>query len=476
MEVQKRWAAIPISRRLAILKSARYRLAAAAQEFASTALPELGRTTADTLAAEVLPLLEACKFLENRAAKVLRTNHLGRSGLPFWLLGTRSEVRRVPFGTVLIIGPSNYPLLLPGVQALQALAAGNAVIWKPGRGGKTAADIFARALAAAGLPQGLLRVTEDSVDAAEQEIARGVDKVFFTGSAQTGQALLRRLAEMLIPCVAELSGCDAVVVLPSADLHRVVKALAFGMRLNGSATCMAPRRVLLVDAGPEHRQEFLRLLTAALDQVRAVPIAPQIRERLRELLADASHQGAEIVGDLQGPSMKPVLVLHGRPSMAIANADIFAPVLTVISVEGVPGVVAAHEACDYALTTSIFGTEVEARAMAEELQVGTVLINDLIVPTADPRVPFGGRRRSGFGVTRGIEGLLEMTAVQVIAARRGRSTRHYDASTALHDDLFRALVTAMHGSSLPQRWRAVKQVIEAGRKMQNQRRGPLQGS
>lgn len=84
---------------------------------------------------------------------------------------------------------------------------------------------------------------DESVEAANREIDAGVDKVFFTGSSGSGHQLLSRLASSIIPSVAELSGCDGVIVLPSADLERVVKALLFGMRLNGSATCMAPRRV-----------------------------------------------------------------------------------------------------------------------------------------------------------------------------------------------------------------------------------------
>ena len=452
-----------------MLTGARHRLAALQGSFAEAAAPELARTVSDTLASELLPLLEASKFLERSAAALLKPRKLGRRGLPFWLSGIRSEILRVPFGTVLVIGPSNYPLFLPGVQTLQALAAGNAVIWKPGHGGVRTAEIFASAMGEAGLPEGLLRITEESVEAAQREIQQGVDKVFFTGSASSGRALLRQLAATLTPCVAELSGCDAVVVLPSADLTRVVKALAFGMRLNGSATCMAPRRVLLVDADERRRDRFTVALQSALEGVRGVPLPDTVRLRLVELLRGAQAAGATVVGgDASAPEVRPLLVLNGQTAMEIANADIFAPVLTLVSVTGESGVLAAHEACSYALTTSIFGNEEQARAIATRLTVGTVLINDLIVPTADPRLPFGGRRRSGFGTTRGIDGLLEMTAVKVVAVRRGTSERHYDAPTPMHDRLIGGVVTAAHGSSVRGRWLGVKQLVDAGRRL-NQR-------
>jgi len=120
-----------------------------------------------------------------------------------------------------------------------------------------------------------------------------------------------------------------------------------------------------------------------------------------------------------------------------------------------------HEACPYALTASIFGEEREARLLAEMLTAGTVTINDLIVPTVDPRVPFGGRRGSGFGVTRGAEGLLEMTAAKTIAVRSGRSTRHFDATTPAHEPLFDGVIRASHAKSLSQRFRGLREIVAA---------------
>jgi len=236
-EMQRQWAARPVAERLSVLRRARRLLSGRAEALCASMPSELALTHADSMVAEILPLLEACRFLEREASRLLKVRRLGRRGLPFWLSGMDAEVHRVALGTVLVIGPGNYPLFLPGAQAMQALVAGNAVVWKPGLGGRRVAESFAEAMAEAGLPDGLLRVTEETVEAAEREIAAGVDKVFFTGSAATGRVLLRRLADTLTPCVVELSGCDAVVVLPSADRERLVKALVFGMRFNGSATC-----------------------------------------------------------------------------------------------------------------------------------------------------------------------------------------------------------------------------------------------
>ncbi len=463
---QIEWAATPMAKRLRVLKGARRRMAGLADAFVAAVSTELSRTAADTLVAEVLPLLEACRFLEREAEGILAVRRLGRRGLPFWLSGVDSEVQRVSLGKVLVIGPANYPLFLPGVQALQGLAAGNAVVWKPGIGGRAMAEIVAEALHAAGLPEGLLRVTDESVEAALAEMRTGADKVFFTGSALAGRAVLRELAESATPCVMELSGCDAVVVLASADLNRVVAALTFGMRLNGSATCMAPRRVFLVGATAERKRQLIGLLLTGLDRVEGIWLPERVHGQLRLLLKTATEAGATVHGELD-LNQQPVLVTDVAPSMEIARADVFAPVLMLMETVDERAVMGALEDCPYALTTAVFGEEREALGLAKKITAGTVLVNDLIVPTADPRVPFGGRRQSGFGVTRGTEGLLEMTAVRVVSVRRGWSRKHYEPTTEQHKDLFNGLIRAAHAGPWGERWQGVKQLLTAARRLKS---------
>lgn len=465
-DAQADWAAAPVGWRLRVLKSARHGIARQAEAFAAAISSELARTSADTMVAEVLPLLEACRFLEREAENILEVSRLGRRGLPFWLAGVRSEVQRVALGKVLVIGPANYPLFLPGVQTLQGLVAGNAVVWKPGRGGKAVADLFAKALYAAGLPVALLRVTDESVAAGDAELGVGADKVFFTGSAVTGRAVMKRLAATATPCVMELSGCDAVVVLPSADLGRVVAALAFGMRLNGSATCMAPRRVFLVEATVERRERLIGMLLTQLDWVGGVRLAEPVCTEFHRLVAGAAAMGAVIHGELD-EAQQPILVTNATQQMEIAKSDLFAPVLMVMDSSSEAEALAAIATCPYGLTAAVFGAEGEARVLAGKMAVGTVLVNDLIVPTADPRVPFGGRRGSGFGVTRGAEGLLEMTAVKVVSVRRGRSVRHFEATTARHAGLFGGLIAASHAGSWMERLRGVKRLVTAARRLKD---------
>jgi acyl-CoA reductase-like NAD-dependent aldehyde dehydrogenase len=459
------WARTGLRARLAIMRKARHRIAATAVQIARTVPCEqpgaLHRTVADTLVSEVLPLAEACRFLEREARWILASQRLSTHTRPFWLRRVTAETRREPLGVVLIIAPANYPLFLPGVQALQALAAGNAVLWKPAVGGTAAADALREVLVGCGLDPALLQVLDESPQAAADAIAAGVDKVFLTGSAATGTAVLTQLAAHRTPAVMELSGCDAVFVLPGAAVDHVVAALAFGLRLNGSATCMAPRRLFLVGDHPG-------LVAAMLDAFRALPavaLPARTQAQLADLLVDARRLGGSLLMDGSVEELRFAVISRATPDMRIAQSDIFAPVLSIFDVPDTDAAIAAHAPCPYALTAAIFGPEAEARALASRLLAGTVLINDLIVATADPRISFGGRKASGFGVTRGREGLLEMTALKTVVAQHSRDLRPYRPTTPHHEPFFAAYLEAVHSGSWRARWHGLRRLLRVASKL-----------
>jgi acyl-CoA reductase-like NAD-dependent aldehyde dehydrogenase len=409
-----------------------------------------GRVPGETLALEVLPLAEACRFLEREAPRLLAPRRLGGRGRPAWLFGMRAEIRRDPLGRILVIAPSNYPLLLAGVQAVQALVAGNAVLVKPAPGCGAPMRALGSLLAQAGLPEGLFLVLPEEAGAATAAIEAGVDKVVLTGSAATGRAVMADLARTLTPSVMELSGNDAVIVLPGADADLVARALAWGVRLNGGATCIAPRRVF-VDRHLAGRLEagIARLLAGAP----AVTLPGRVAAQMERLLDEAREAGCRLVGPPpEGGAMAPLLVAGARPGLGLLREDIFAPVLSLVPVESEEEALALAADCDYALGAAVFGPEDRAVEAARRLVAGVVTVNDLVVPTADPRLPFGGRRSSGFGTTRGAEGLLEMTAPKVVCVSRGRFRPHYDPLSEGDAMLLAAYANAAHGRA-PGAWR-----------------------
>ncbi len=421
------WAGQGIAARLAVIARVRRLMARDAAALAAT----IARPAADTLVAEVLPLAEAARFLVREAARILAPTR-PRGGRPLWLFGVRAEIWREPCGAILILAPANYPLFLPGAQALQALAAGNAVAIKPAPGCEAPMRALAALLHEAGLPTGVLTLLDPAHG--ERAVRAGFDHIVLTGSAETGARVVA--AAGLTPCTMELSGSDAVFVLPGADLDLVAACLAYGLRLNGGATCIAPRRVFCTDqAGIEAR------LLPRLASIPDVSLPATLKIIVSKMIAQAVHDGARRVYDGLG---RPMVLADVKPDMYLVNDDIFAPWLALVPVRDMNHALEAAAHCPYALGASIFGPEPAARALAARINAGSVCINDLIVPTADPRLPFGGRGRSGFGTTRGAEGLLRMTVPKSISLRR-RFRPHLADPTPADAGRFAAMTAILHG-------------------------------
>lgn len=349
-EAQRRWAFLSVCERLDWLPRFRHLVCCQRSQWVSE-LAELRLVDEfEALVSEVLPLLDGARWLEQCAARTLAPRKSSLRFTPGWMMGHRLEVQRRPWGVVMILAPANYPLFLAGIQSLQALVAGNAVVLKPAVGREAPAVRLQRALEQSGLPKGLMQVVPSRLSVVSELLEAGVDFAVLTGSEQTGQSVLPRCAQKLVPTVAELSGRDVVVVAPDGDLPLALTAVSWGQTLNRGQTCMAPQRLWL----PEGRLSEL----------------PQLAMEVR-----GYQHPEELRGWLESEA--------------------------------------------WGLGVSLFAGEEWKRTILPWCRSGFVTVNDIIAPTADPSAPFGGRGRSGYGVTRGAEGLLALTYPQSIFHNRG---------------------------------------------------------
>ncbi|MDQ2867579.1 MAG: aldehyde dehydrogenase family protein [Verrucomicrobiota bacterium] len=399
---QTKWREISVTQRAEIIGRLRHALAENSDALAESVAQTTGRPASEKIVSELLPLIEAAHWLQTEAPEILKTRYEGRRGRPRWLGGVTLEISRRPFGVVLVVAPRNYPLFLPAVNALHALAAGNAVLLKPAPNCTATIARFREIVLSVGLDAALFQILPENVEAAVDAVHAGVDLVVFTGSSTHGRELLQHLALHNTPSIMELSGADNVFVRADADLARAAGAIAFALDLNGGNTCIVPHRVYVHASAS------------------------------RELRARLAQLGAAI------------------------------PLHEVASDEEAVALVAHDE---YGLGTSIFSTdEKAARALAKKLPTGFVTINDLIVPTSDPRFPFGGVRASGFGTTRGREGLLALTIPHALAISRAKRLRHLDPLPRNPREIFLALVSLLHGRSWRKRGRAFFKLMKAARK------------
>ncbi len=460
------WANMSVADRAARVGRLRHLLAEQPRNFIDAIDLPWRRDAAETITAEIFPLAEACKFLERDAARILQPRKLGSRLRPTWLWGVSSAVYREPFGTILIIGPGNYPLMLPGIQIVQALVAGNKVLFKPAPGCSAIARELGDALFACGVPGDALRILDES-PAAAQAVLHRVDKVVLTGSEETGRSILRELAEHLTPSVMELSGCDAVHILQDADLDLAIKCLVFGLSLNGSATCMAPRRIFV---NKRIADDFAGKLAKALESVATTAIGLKTANRLNDLGSQALAEGGKLIrgrlpeNESNAMPIAPLLFDQMNPTMRLLQEDVMAPVGSIVRVDSDHAGLIASRACGYRLGTVIFGPLAAAERFAAQVDAGCVIINDMIVPSADPRIPFGGRGRSGFGVTRGAEGLLEMTRAKTVLMRRGGPMPYLQPPAPNSENVLLEFLRMSHSASLRDRLRAMLRIGRLGKK------------
>ena len=435
----------------------------------------------ETITAELLPTCSALRFIGRRGSRVLRTRAYNALGRPVWLWGVRSRVHRKPRGKVLVLGTWNYPVFLPGVQAAQALAAGNTVLLKPAEGCEQVTSCLLQAFYEAGVPESALQMLPSRAESAIQAIGDGVDLIVLTGSSETGRKVLRQAAEKVTPSIMELSGCDAVMVLPGADITRVADCIAFGLKFNAGATCIAPRRII----AEELEADLLKTaLCERLDQIGGATVHEAARKETAKRISGALASGAvDVLGrfdetQLLGCGKMPPVLLDGVKSEdPIAAADLFAPISSLIRVSSIGKAIEIVNQCPYRLAVSIFGPGKLAESVAVQLDVGTVCINDLIVPTADPRLPFGGRGESGFGVTRGEDGLLAMTVPATVSRRHGEFAPHLQPRQSTDAQTLLGALQLLHAGTLTERCGGLRNMIAAARNgrvegAEHQQQGP----
>lgn len=470
---QSNWCNRPIRDRLAFVRRLRHILCSAADRLCLTATQDIGRPASDVLATDLIPTLDALRFLERRAENILRPRRIQSSDRPWWLFGEREAIHRRPHGVVGIIGTWNYPILLNIVTIAQALVAGNGVVWKPSELVPTLAELVHEMFESAGLPEDVFVRRAATREAGPELVESEIDYLVFTGSADVGRKIAARLGQRLIPCTLELSGCDALYVLDDADVALAADAAWFAATLNVGQTCLAVRRAFV------HRQRYDEFVAAIQNKTQArrpEPLALLSQATQAErLIRDAVSSGARVLGDGplpvaddDPPRFPPTVLIDCRPEMLVCQEASFAPILSVIPFDAENELPAMTEACSYGLGASIFTADHRrGERLATRLRVGSVSINDVIVGTAHPAIGFGGIGESGWGVTRGEEGLLAMTFSQAVTRRSGRFRLHFHSDDPAVPDVTRGLLDWSHAPTFRGRlagfWRMVSGFRRFGR-------------
>ncbi len=405
------WSGVSLRERLSWVRRFRGMVSSYADEFVRLVGEEVHKPAHETLTNDVMALLAACRWHEKHAHRVLRSRRVG--GRPVWMLGVRHRVQRAPLGRVAIIATWNYPIQLLGVQLVQALVAGNRVVVKPSEHSPRTQDLLLRLALQAGLPEGTLEWTEPSREAGARMIQESEpDHVVFTGSTRTGRAIGAVLGERLIASTLELSGCDSAFVLEDADVELAARTIWHTVTMNGGQTCMAPRRALV------DRRVYADFVRALAPLAAGAPprrlITRESAEHVHALAVDAIERGGRSLSGVCEAArdgwLRPLAISDCPENAALVGGGHFGPVLAVVPVDSVEHALRIHRSCGQHLTANVY-TRSRSRGeqLAPLLGASIVMLNDGVIPSGHPGVGLGGHGLSGWGVSRGVEGLLAMT-------------------------------------------------------------------
>ena len=405
------WADLGWSGRAERLRAWKRAIARGAEDLAALLHRETGKPV-DDARLEIILTLDHLDWAARNAERVLGPRRV-RPGL--LTLNQEATLSYEPMGVVGVIGPWNYPVFTPMGSIAYALAAGNAVVFKPSEWstavGAWLVESFAEAVT--GLPV-LQLVTGDGSTGAEL-CTSGVDILSFTGSTATGKRVMAACAASLTPVVLECGGKDAVLVDADADLASAADAIAFGAFSNAGQTCVGVERVY---AHIDVYDELIALVAERARQLNPGHAAdasygpmtlPSQSEVVARHVREAVARGARLVAGAvpEGSRVVEPVVLADCPEDAEAVLEeTFGPTVVINRVRDLDEAVDRANASRYGLAASIFsGNRTRAKAAARRLQVGMVSINSWVMYAGVPQLPWGGVKESGIGRIHGAEGL-----------------------------------------------------------------------
>ncbi|GBF77065.1 aldehyde dehydrogenase [Paenibacillus sp. 598K] len=367
---------------------------------------DLRKSETETYLTEILIVLRSIDYTLKHLRKWAKPKRV-RTPLP--LLPGSSEIRSEPYGTVLIIGPFNYPFQLVIEPLIGALSAGNCAILKPSESTPHVAALIEQLVTETFEPA-YVSVVQGEKETTSALIHSPVDYIFFTGSTAVGKVVMEAAAQRLVPVTLELGGKSPVIVDETAKLDIAAKRIVWGKLINTGQTCIAPDYVL---AHCSIREELVKRMRQAMvdfygEQPQTSPDYGRIVntrqfDRLAAILElDASrivHGGAR---DREELYIAPTLLDGVSIDDAVMQEELFGPLLPVLTYDALEDAIAIIERHPKPLALYLF-TERESRIaeIVDRVRFGGGCVNDTIMHVASHHLPFGGVGTSGIGAYHG---------------------------------------------------------------------------
>lgn len=347
-------------------------------------------------------------------------------------------VLKEPIGVVSLITPWNFPFLIISQKLPFALAAGCTAVVKPSEMTSATTVILGELLVEAGLPAGVANVVLGYGDpiGAMMTTHRDVDMVSFTGSTAVGKAIVAATASTLKKVSLELGGKNPQVIFPDADLDQAADAIVFGVYFNAGECCNSGSRIIVHEDVADALNDKVVALSRKVPfgdplnretKVGAI-ISPEHQSKIDRYVKDAARDGAKVLlggaaielDGLAGQFYQPTVVASVTPEMAIANEEVFGPVLSVLTFKTFEEAIALVNGASYGLSAGVWSENVHTcLEFARKAQAGTVWTNTWM--DGFPELPFGGVKESGLGRELGHNGIDEFLEIKTVQMRIGKT-------------------------------------------------------
>jgi succinate-semialdehyde dehydrogenase/glutarate-semialdehyde dehydrogenase len=421
------WSATPLGERLTLLRAVGRLLTERREQYAALITAEMGKPITEALA-EIDKCALNCQVVADLAGDWLADHPVASSAQRSWL-------SYEPLGVVFAVMPWNFPFWQVLRFAAAALAAGNAAVLKHSPNVTGCAVDIEQLFRDAGAPDGLF----GSLVVAEADVAETsarliadprVAAVTLTGSERAGAAVGAAAGRALKKTVLELGGSDPLVVLDDADLEAASEAAVRSRFGNAGQSCLAAKRLIVAEPIADR---FIQLLTAKVAALRVgdptagdTQVGPMARADLREAIhrqfEQSIDQGAELViggRAVDGPGYyyQPTVLDRVRPGMPVFAEETFGPIAAVVRARDDEHAVALANDTEYGLGAAVWSGSDRGLTVGRRIRSGALFVNAVVA--SDPRLPFGGVGRSGYGRELSAEGTREFTNVRTIYVGNG---------------------------------------------------------
>ncbi len=433
------WKRKTVAERVRILRKLQEVIIDAEEEISRTINLSTGKSRQDGLVEVVMAVERVHRYL-NHATRWLRRRIVFPGLYFFKFYFTEPQ----PFGTVLIISPWNYPFELALPFVVSALLAGNTVLLKPSEVtpavGKLMEVLFKRVPELAPF----VRVLHGDGKVGAAAVEARPDLVYLTGSTATAHKVAAACAEHLIPHLFELGGKDAMIVLDDADVAAAARWGVWGACYNAGQSCVAVERIYVVES---RYHEFLQKVVAeaerytvgySTEQESPYHSGPLTLERqvtiCQDHLEDAKAKGGWILtgGKINGNYLEPTVIVDVNHDMKLMREETFGPIIPVMKVQNEAEAIRLANDSEFGLSASVWSSDIgRARRVGEQLEVGSVVINDALAHYAVAHLPFGGVKKSGTARSHGEQELLQFSQLRSFAI--GQPPAALDLATQMRD-------------------------------------------